>query len=257
MVKDKKNIKSQSNEKAYRSVEQSTNSVTGTFLSIFCHQFRSSLNVIAFSNSLLKRNLLQQESTSTDDNNISFSNNIQAGVEELSQLLDELIFYGRLEVKEVKYQPDFIDVDLFCHEIVSQMRASAIDKQQTINLINNYNYQKAYLDKKLLQPVLINLISNAIKYSPESSAIDLKLNSHEQKLIFQVKDRGIGIPKNELPRLFEPFFRGSNVSEIKGRGLGLAIVKNLVAIQGGAIEVMSEIGIGTTFTVTMSLNRRI
>ena len=250
MVKDKKEIKSQANNKAHKPAEKLTNSATGSLLSIFCHQFRSSLNIIAFSNSLLKRNLLQPETSS--DNTLSFTNNIQSGVEELSQLLDELIFYGRLEVKEVKSQPDLIDIDLFCCEIVSQMQAIAIDKKQTINYINNYNYSEACLDKKLLQPVLTNLFANAIKFSPENSTIDFKLNFQEQKIIFQIQDRGMGIPENDLPRIFEPFFRGSNVGEAKGRGLGLAIVKNLVEIQDGTIEVTTEIGIGTTFTITMS-----
>lgn len=250
MVKDKKEIKAQQDNKVRESVEHSSNSITGTFLSILCHQFRSSLNIIAFSNSLLKRNL-SQESQSAEDN-ISFSNNIQSGVEELSQLLDELIFYGRLEVKEVKFQPDLIDINLFCNDVVSQMQAIAIDRKQNINFINNCSCQQANLDKKLLQPVLVNLISNAIKYSPENSAIDFQLDLQEQKMIFQIKDRGIGIAQSDLPRLFELFYRGSNAGEVKGRGLGLAIVKNLVEIQGGAIEVESEIGIGTTFIVTMS-----
>ena len=251
MVKDKKEIKAQQNNKVRKSTEQSSNSITGSFLSILCHQFRSSLNIIAFSNSLLKRNILQQEAQFAEDN-ISFSNNIQSGVEELSQLLDELIFYGRLEVKEVKFKPDLIDINLFCNEIVSQMQAIAIDKKQTINFINNYNCPEACLDKKLLQPVLTNLLANAIKFSPENSTINFKLNSQEQKIIFQIQDRGMGIPENDLPRIFEPFFRGSNVGEAKGRGLGLAIVKNLVEIQDGTIEVATEIGMGTTFTITMS-----
>lgn len=249
MVKDKKEIKSQPNNKN-KPAEKITNSVTGSFLSIFCHQFRSSLNIIAFSNSLLKRNISQQEISSEDT--ISFSNNIQAGVEELSQLLDELIFYGRLEVKEIKCQPALVDINLFYYEIGSQMQAIAIDKKQTINFINNYNYQEACFDKKLLQPVLTNLLSNAIKFSPENSTIDFRLNFREQEIIFQIQDRGMGIPEKDLPRIFEPFFRGSNAGETKGRGLGLAIVKNLVEIQEGTIEVESEIGIGTTFTITMS-----
>lgn len=250
MVKEKKETETQDKNKVYKSAEQLTNSVTGTFMSIFCHQFRSSLNIIAFSNSLLKRNLLQQEAAA--ENNLTFTNNIQSGVEELSQLLDELIFYGRLEVKEVKCHPDLTDIDLFCNEIVSQMQAIAINKKQTINFINNYNRQKACVDKKLLQPALVNLLSNAIKYSPENSTINFKLNFQEQKIIFQIQDRGIGIPQSDLPRLFEPFYRGSNAGEAKGRGLGLAIVKNLVEIQNGTIDVVSEIGIGTTFTITMS-----
>lgn len=252
MVKDKREVEAPK-DRVRRTAENPPNTITGSFLSILCHQFRSSLNVIAFSNSLLKRNILQQENQLAEEN-VTFSNNIQSGVEELSQLLDELIFYGRLEVKEVKFKPELIDLNLFCNEVVSQMSAIAIDKKQTINFINSCSGQQVRLDRQLLQPVLVNLISNAIKYSPENSAIDFKIDRQKQKIIFQIKDRGIGIPQSDLSRLFEPFFRGSNAGEAKGRGLGLAIVKNLVEIQGGAIEVESEIGVGTTFTFTMSLN---
>lgn len=102
--------------------------------------------------------------------------------------------------------------------------------------------------------VLTNLISNAIKYSPSGSTIHFHLNCQDNQAIFQIKDKGIGIPKKDQIHLFETFFRGSNVGKIPGTGLGLAIVKRCVDLHRGYIQVESEEGIGTTVTVTLPLH---
>jgi signal transduction histidine kinase len=222
------------------------------FFSMLCHQFRSLLNVVSFSNSLLKRSLSEQEN---QQNNLFFISNIQAGVEEISQLLDELVFYGKLETGAIEYKPDLIDLNLYCSEIVAQVQKIANNKQQTINLqIDSSSFDnrtKVYLDKKLLKPTLTNLLFNALKYSSKNSTIFLKISCQEPKVFFQIEDRGIGIEKKDLPKIFEPFFRGNNVAKIKGNGMGLAIVNILVAIQSGSISVSSQPEVGTTFTVTL------
>lgn len=208
------------------------------------------LNIISFSNSLLKRSLLEKKDQSASTN-LVFLNNIETGVEEISQLLDRVIFYVSLEANEIKIQSDPIDLNLFCNDIVSQMQTMGSNKKQTINFINNNNCKIACFDKTRLESVLRELLSNAITYSPENSTINLKLSFQEQKTLFTIQDRGIGIPQKDLPRIFEPLFRGSNKGDVKGSGMGLAIVKKLVEIQGGNIDVSSEIGIGTTFMVTL------
>ena len=110
-----------------------------------------------------------------------------------------------------------------------------------------------YMDEKLLRQILENLLSNAIKYSPSGSTIDLTISGLEQQAVFQIRDRGIGIPTEDQPRLFETFHRSTNVGTIAGTGLGLAIVKKCVDIHQGQIAVESEIGVGTTFTVTLPI----
>jgi signal transduction histidine kinase len=98
------------------------------------------------------------------------------------------------------------------------------------------------------------LLSNAIKYSPKGCTIQFDLICNASEAVFRIQDTGIGIPTEDLEKLFDSFRRASNVGTIQGTGLGLAIVKNCVDLHRGTIAVESEIGVGTTFTVTLPLN---
>jgi signal transduction histidine kinase len=109
------------------------------------------------------------------------------------------------------------------------------------------------MDKKLLRRCMSNLLSNAIKYSPPDSLIQVELLSDGDEMTFRVKDSGIGIPEQDQQFLFEAFHRASNVGHVPGTGLGLVIVRQSVEAQGGTIACESEVGIGTTFTVTLPL----
>ncbi|MGK7950296.1 MAG: sensor histidine kinase [Xenococcaceae cyanobacterium] len=96
-----------------------------------------------------------------------------------------------------------------------------------------------------------NLLINAIKYSPKSSAIAVELISQENTIIFKIKDNGIGIPPKDRSRLFSSFHRASNVGDIPGTGLGLAIVKQSVELHGATVNFQSEVDKGTTFVITL------
>jgi two-component system, OmpR family, sensor histidine kinase VicK len=119
------------------------------------------------------------------------------------------------------------------------------------------NCSSCLIDEKLLRQILTNLLSNAIKYSPGNSTIHFFLQCQENVAVFRIRDRGIGIPTQERSQLFKPFERGSNVGTISGTGLGLAITKSLVDLHSGQIAVESEVGIGTTVTVTLPLNHQL
>jgi signal transduction histidine kinase len=123
-----------------------------------------------------------------------------------------------------------------------------------IELILSQPSLSACMDEKLLRHILTNLLSNALKYSPEGLPVQLELGDRQNLAIFHVKDRGIGIPPEDLPHLFEPFQRCRNVGKISGTGMGLAIVKKCVEIHGGEISVQSEVSTeeqpgGTTLTI--------
>ncbi|HBY75497.1 MAG TPA: hybrid sensor histidine kinase/response regulator, partial [Cyanobacteria bacterium UBA11148] len=96
------------------------------------------------------------------------------------------------------------------------------------------------------------ILSNAVKYSPQGGRVDLTLTCQEQEVIFKIKDSGIGIPLEDQRHLFELFHRGGNIGNIPGTGLGLSVVKKCVDVQGGKISVTSEVGVGTTVTVSIS-----
>ena len=220
------------------------------FLSMLCHQFRSSLNIVSFSNSLLKR----YANKWTEEKKLPYLDNIQTAIEQISVLLDEMVFFGKSEVGQIDFEPKSIDLESFCRALVAQMQPLSDDKQQTIEFSNSRNCKTACIDKNILHHILTNLLSNAIKYSPNGSKIEFEVLGEKEQAIIKIKDRGIGIFEIDQQRLFDPFFRGSNVDSIPGNGLGLSIVKNLVEIHGGKIEVESEVGIGTSFSLTLFAN---
>jgi signal transduction histidine kinase len=112
--------------------------------------------------------------------------------------------------------------------------------------------QIGLFDKKLLQHIVGNLMSNAIKYSPGGGVVRLTVRQCGEATMMEVNDQGIGIPLDEVDHLFESFHRASNVGDIQGTGLGLAIVKNAVELHGGRISVSSQGGCGTCFTVHLN-----
>jgi signal transduction histidine kinase len=107
------------------------------------------------------------------------------------------------------------------------------------------------MDARLWQHIVVNLLTNAVKYSPGGGDIHLNVARQGSEVVCRVSDHGIGIPPEALPRLYEPFQRASNVGTINGSGLGLAIVKQSVDRHGGTITCESKLGEGTTFTVRL------
>ncbi|MEO1183119.1 MAG: sensor histidine kinase, partial [Cyanobacteria bacterium J06636_28] len=103
--------------------------------------------------------------------------------------------------------------------------------------------------ERLLRAMLMSLLTNAIKYSPQESEIQLTIWGEHGHTRFQVSDQGIGVPAADQQHLFESFHRGQNVKSFSGTGLGLAVVKKCLELHGGQIEVESQVGVGTTFSI--------
>ena len=108
-------------------------------------------------------------------------------------------------------------------------------------------------DKILLRQIISNLLSNAVKYSPPDKVITITMEHTGDSVVFSVRDSGIGIPENDMPHLFEPFYRATNVGTIHGTGLGLVITQEAVDLHGGTITAESQLGIGTVFTVRIPM----
>src|SRR5262245_61417784 len=111
------------------------------------------------------------------------------------------------------------------------------------------------MDERLLRHILNNLLSNAVKYSPQGSEVTFLLERRDESAAIEIQDRGIGIPLEDQPRMFESFHRASNVENRPGTGLGLAIVKQAVELHGGEISLKSAVGAGTRFTVMLPLRQ--
>jgi PAS domain S-box-containing protein len=217
------------------------------FLSMVCHQFRTPLNIVSFSNSLLKEEVDKR----TQKKIQPLLDHIQKATEQLSLMLDDILFFSKAEAAKLSFEPKPLELVQFCEDLVAQMQMIA--SQNPINFVSQDKSLTACIDKKLLEPILKNLLDNARKYSPSESVVQFKLSCENDKLIFQVKDMGIGISLVDQQRIFEPFYRGSNIDHIPGTGLGLSILKTLVDLHHGQVSVESKLGVGTTFTVILPL----
>ncbi|WP_375474923.1 scytonemin biosynthesis sensor histidine kinase [uncultured Nostoc sp.] len=217
------------------------------FLSMVCHQFRTPLNIVSFSNSLLKEEVDKR----TQKKIQPLLDHIQKATEQLSHMLDDILFFSKAESAKINCEPKPLELVRFCNDLVAQMQMSF--SRIPINFVSQDDSLTACIDKKLLEPILKNLLDNAIKYSTSNFAIELKLYCKNEKLIFQVKDKGIGISAVDQQRIFEPFYRGGNIDHIPGTGLGLSILKTLVDLHHGQVSVESQICVGTTFTVILPL----
>ncbi|MHC5610588.1 MAG: PAS domain-containing sensor histidine kinase [Nostoc sp.] len=220
------------------------------FVSMVSHEFRSPLNVISYSTSLLTRHSYHW----SDEKKLQYLQRIQTATEQISHLIDEVLLIGSAEAGKLQCELKLLDLNLFCREILAEINLQT-NSLSAVNFVSKGNCKPVGIDKKLLQPVLMNLLSNAIKYSPISTKVDLILSYQDEKVIFQIKDKGIGISLEDQQQLFKPFYRGSNVGDIPGNGLGLAIVKKLVDLHHSQIDVVSEVGKGTIFTVTLFLKQ--
>jgi PAS domain S-box-containing protein len=238
------------------SKEKELNELKTRFVSMISHEFRTPLTTIQ-----LAAELLEYYEPSPDAKQFPRWGNrqhqhfqqIHTAVQHMTQLLEEVLLIGKTESGKMQFQPKPIDLGEFCQRLVADLQLTA-GSQHVITYVSCGNPRSVWLDPKLLRQMLNNLLANAIKYSPQTREIRLELEYQPQKLVLRVRDMGIGIPAADCDRVFEAFYRATNVDTIQGTGLGLAIVKKCVDLHSGQIAVNSATGAGTTFTVTLPLN---
>lgn len=168
----------------------------------------------------------------------------------MSKLVDNMLLVNQFELEKPYFKPILLDLLQFFSDLIEQERETAGDRHELIFQITGNN-QDFWGDRGLLQQIFTNLISNAIKYSPNGGTVEFHLIGKESQVIFYIKDQGIGIPMADQENLFQSFSRGSNVDTIPGTGLGLAIAKACVELHGGDITLSSQVGQGTKVTVSL------
>ena len=218
-------------------------------LSIASHELRNPLTTILLSAETLALNLHRWD----DQKKLRYLHFIQGAAENMSLVIEDVLVMGRAEAGKLEFKPARLDLENFCRNLVEELLLG-IGKNHRLIFSRTGTQRTAVMDKQLLRHILMNLLSNAIKYSPTGSTINFTLTCETGEAVFQIQDAGIGIPPEDMHRLFEAFYRCSNVDSITGNGLGLAIVKKAVDLHRGEIAVESEVGVGTTFTVTLPLN---
>ena len=219
------------------------------YMSIASHEFRTPLTGIMMSIGLLDR----YSEKWSEDKKKQHLHRIENAAKNMNSLLEDVLTLGRTESGKLSFQTNQVDLIKFCEELLEELPPGD-PTQQRIVFTHSGEAKDAYMDQKLLRHILINLLSNAIKYSPQGGFVDFNLKFEENWAVFQIRDRGIGIPPQDLEKLFESFHRAANVGEIPGTGLGLSIVKNCVDLHHGEIYAESEVGHGTKFTVKLPLD---
>ncbi|MFZ5971349.1 MAG: ATP-binding protein [Bacteroidota bacterium] len=218
------------------------------FVAIASHEFRTPLSTIKFAT-----NFLQQYIDKVSGEEVHRKlKKIEDQVTHMTALLEDVIMAGRTGLNKIPVVKTDVNLSQFVERIVEEVENSTKNTHK-VKLINTANCEKLNTDEKLLRNIFINLLTNAIKFSPEKNFIELQVREEFDQLVIEVKDEGIGISERDQARLFEAFYRGSNVTSIKGTGLGLSIVKKAVEVLGGEIEIHSKENEGTQVKVTLPL----
>jgi PAS domain S-box-containing protein len=226
--------------------EKELNELKTRFVAMVSHEFRTPLASIQTSTDLLGG----YHDRLTSDHRNEIIQRIQLQIQRLTELLEDVMTVAKADTVGLVLDVAPVDMVAFCTEAIKDLRYSTGIKRQ-IELQSRSGSLVAEIDKKLFHQVMVNLLSNAVKYSPENSLIDLELESVGDKVVIQVRDHGIGIPKEDMPDLFNAFHRASNVGDRYGTGLGLAVVKRAVEAHQGTVELESAVGVGTSFTITV------
>nr|WP_217385586.1 hybrid sensor histidine kinase/response regulator [Dolichospermum sp. UHCC 0259] len=231
--------------------EKELNQLKSRFITMASHEFRTPLAIIASSSGILQK----FSDRLNEERKQEHLQTIQHTIKHITQILDDVLMINRAEADKIELKLESADIIDFCHHLQAEIAAS--NNENTINFSVDLgeeimdNSLIIQFDKKLVRQIITNLLNNAIKYSPNHDLVKFNLTKSDDNIVFKISDHGIGIPETDQVKLFESFHRASNVGNIAGTGLGLSIVKKCVDLHKGKISIDSQIGKGTTVTVTI------
>lgn len=228
--------------------ERELGELKSRFVTLVSHEFRTPLGIIMSAVELMRHydERLPEEQKRELLEDIYRSTRLMAG------LMEQVLVLGRVEAGRTGCRAVPVELDAFAGRLIDEIQ-SATHRRCGIVWQSEGGLAGARADEALLRHILGNLLSNAVKYSPEGAEVRFSGRRDGREAVFEVADRGIGIPAAEVEHLFDAFYRCSNVGETPGTGLGLLIVKRCVELHGGRIELASDPGSGTIFTVRLPL----
>ena len=236
--------------------EKKLNNLRSHFITMASHEFRTPLTIIYSATALVKK----YSDRLTAEKKEKHLTNIIKTVQYMTKILDDMLMINSVDNEKIQFTPEPTDVIGFCenlkqsletkghHHIHFSWQLEQSTQHPSTRLIASF-------DPYLLRQTLENILSNAIKYSPQQNSVEFYFTQEPNYLIFQISDRGIGIPEEDWEDLFQPFHRGSNVGNITGVGLGLVIIQRCLSLHGGQLNFKSQIGEGTTVTVRIPQER--
>lgn len=224
------------------------NQLGNYLIDLIVHELRTPLTVI-LSTAKSLQSYRQKWTIAKQDESLS---RIQQAVEQMTRLLNNVAIWDELGAEQIDLMPEWFNILTLSQEIITELESIDGGKHQ-LTLSSRGARKLVFLDRDILRYILVNLLLNGLKYSPQETVVSLSLEFKAESLTIQVSDHGIGIPLEEQQRIFEPLYRAGNIDQIKGTGLGLAIVKAYVQLCGGEISLTSSTLFGTVFTVNLPL----
>ncbi|MFD2968481.1 PAS domain-containing sensor histidine kinase [Sphingobacterium bambusae] len=225
--------------------EKELNQMKSRFVSMASHEFRTPLSSVQLSASLIEKYVERPDY----QNVIKHTHRIRGSVQLLNNILNDFLSLEKLEAGKVVANKADINLVQLAEEITEEMQMIC-KKNQHIVYQHTGDVGFFYLDSHLVKSSIINLVSNAIKYSGEDTFIEFSTEIKDDICVICIRDNGIGIPLEDQKNLFEPFFRAQNIGNIPGTGLGLNIVKRYVELMGGKMEYRSAVNEGAVFKMT-------
>jgi PAS domain S-box-containing protein len=212
------------------------------FVSMTSHEFRTPLTIIQSSMDLLRD--CRQHLSETDQTRLI--DDVMRSIQRMNDMMDQVLVLGRTDERQASFKPAALDVLSWCRQVIAELTRSSQGGQR-IALQVTGNPDHRVVDERLLHQAVVNLLTNALKYSPAEMPVDMNLHFEPASIHIEITDHGIGIPEKDQDKLFQSFFRASNVGPVAGTGLGLSIVQKSIELHGGSLAFESKTGTGSRF----------
>ena len=225
--------------------ERKLSALKTTFGTMVSHEFRTPLSTILGAAEMLE----DFYASMPPEQQADYFGTIRREIQRLSGMLENVLLQGRLESGQVQFKPQATDVVAVCRDVLARVQL-AFPKHPPVHFEADAPTHPTLADESLLECVLNNLLTNALKYSPTLTPVRLTVRRVGEEWEIQVRDQGLGIDEADQAFVFSAFRRGGNVGNIKGTGVGLYLVKKCAELQGGRVELRSQVGQGSTFVFT-------
>ncbi|MGS2740195.1 PAS domain-containing sensor histidine kinase [Sinomicrobium sp. M5D2P17] len=239
-------VKAENRIKEALQKEKELNELKTQFLSLVSHEFKTPLSNIMISATLTEKYTEGNQQEKREKHLETIKNKVHY----LNNILNDFLSVERIDSGKVQYNFTLFNISKVFNEVIYDANM-LLKTGQRINFPEDLDNYVMYQDEKVMELILSNLVRNAVKYSPEHTAINIELELEGEMFVFKVKDSGIGIPEEDQKHIFSRYFRARNAINDQGTGIGLNIVKSHLENLGGEIDFVSKEGRGTTFMVKL------
>src|SRR6185503_645626 len=238
-------------ERGARAAAESANRAKAAFLASMSHELRTPLNAALGFASLVRSGVYGE----VNEQQAEALSRVERSQTHLARLIDDILDFARLEAGRVRFRVEPVRVMDVIGDLAPLVEPQATAKKIELALISPPETFCVTADRQRLQQILVNLVGNAIKFTPEAGVIRVAAREYGDKALIQVRDTGVGIPADRLQSIFEPFVQVDDglTRTASGTGLGLAISRDLARSMGGDLVVESELGKGSTFSVVLPM----